>query len=273
MVLAIHLPSGGCRPLANRGKHVLIHAAAPHDLVTESLAVARQAGEGAVLTGPSSIAVQGLARDRLWREVDLGSIAWITCERRLPPGSRVIRRAPPRSVTAYGVRVARERDAWLDMVRLMPADEARALADRAAQVWGSGEVVAILTRALDWLGGAAGVPRLKAFAESLGSNAHSEAERRLIAIVREAGLAGWRANAWVTVAGHRFVADLLFEEARVIVEVDGRAWHGLDRQNYDAARQNRLTLAGWRVLRFDWWAITEEPERVIAEIIAALGYE
>jgi very-short-patch-repair endonuclease len=98
--------------------------------------------------------------------------------------------------------------------------------------------------------------------------AASAAERRLIAVLRAAGLTGWRPN-------HRFGGhelDLAFIDHRVAVEVDGWAWHhdartfGLDRR-----RQNSLVLAGWTVLRFTWQDLTVRPDEVVAEIRVALA--
>ncbi|MGI8574659.1 MAG: hypothetical protein ACR2MA_04810 [Egibacteraceae bacterium] len=36
-------------------------------------------------------------------------------------------------------------------------------------------------------------------------------------------------------------------------------------------RQNRPTIAGWRVLRFTWRDVVEEPQRVVAEIASAIA--
>lgn len=254
-----------------RGRDVLIHAAAPLDLFTESLASVRRAGRGAVLSGPSAIAVQGLAGERLWRDVELGEVPWITSEQHVRVGARVIRRRPPRGVELYGVRVASEADALIDILRLWPQDQASKLADRAVAVWGAATMATILGQAIEELGRAQGVKRLGGFLFGLRDNAQSEAERELIALLDQAGISGWRANVWLTIDGRRFCADVLFEQQRVIIEVNGRAWHGPDRREDDERRRNLFAVNGWQVLEFSWWRITQEPEKVIAEIVQALG--
>ena len=39
----------------------------------------------------------------------------------------------------------------------------------------------------------------------------------------------------------------------------------------DRKRQNWLALRGWQVLRFTWLDITQNPDRVLAEIRAAIS--
>lgn len=63
--------------------------------------------------------------------------------------------------------------------------------------------------------------------------------------------------------------DFCFAEAGLIVEVDGERWH------QDATRDrhldNRLAVLGWRVLRYRWWDVVHDSERVVAEIREAQG--
>lgn len=62
-----------------------------------------------------------------------------------------------------------------------------------------------------------------------------------------------------------------FDDARLIVEIDGFAFHsaGADFQR-DRTRQNALVAAGWTVLRFTWADLTERPDHVVAVIRHAL---
>ena len=65
--------------------------------------------------------------------------------------------------------------------------------------------------------------------------------------------------------------DLVFDAARLVVELDGWAYHtDPDRFQRDRARQNRIVAAGWRVLRFTWRDLTERPAAVVAAIRAEL---
>jgi very-short-patch-repair endonuclease len=95
----------------------------------------------------------------------------------------------------------------------------------------------------------------------------SEAERRLVALLRRAGIEGWQLG--YLVAGYRL--DLAFPAARVAVEVDGWAYHrDAERFRQERRRQNELVLAGWTILRFTWDDLTQRPATVLPKIRAAL---
>ena len=67
--------------------------------------------------------------------------------------------------------------------------------------------------------------------------------------------------------------DFAWPQARLVVEVDGFAYHS-SREDVrkDHARAVRLTLLGWRVLRFGWEDVVGRPEHVIAVVREALGW-
>lgn len=96
----------------------------------------------------------------------------------------------------------------------------------------------------------------------------SEAERRLLRLIRAAKLPEPRANA--RVAG--FEVDFLWSQARVIVEVDGFAFHG-HRAAFEQDRRRDMALrdAGYEVIRVTWRQIVDEPFVVVAHISRALG--
>jgi very-short-patch-repair endonuclease len=59
----------------------------------------------------------------------------------------------------------------------------------------------------------------------------------------------------------------VFEAERVVVELDGRAFHTTsDRFERDRQRQNQLIGAGWTVRRFTWRDLTQRPAYVVATI-------
>jgi very-short-patch-repair endonuclease len=99
----------------------------------------------------------------------------------------------------------------------------------------------------------------------------SAAERVAHRLLRRAGITGWRANHPVTARGRRYFVDLAFPGSRLVVEIDGRRHHS-DAQAFEAdrRRQNDLVLAGWRVLRFTWRMLEDEPAAVVAAIRSAL---
>jgi very-short-patch-repair endonuclease len=95
-----------------------------------------------------------------------------------------------------------------------------------------------------------------------------EAERRLKHLLRRAGLRPTGTN--VHVESHE--VDVLFAPQRLIVEVDGYAFHRTRRAfEKDRRRDADLVAAGYRTIRVTWTQLTAEPERVAARLGAALA--
>jgi predicted transcriptional regulator of viral defense system len=68
------------------------------------------------------------------------------------------------------------------------------------------------------------------------------------------------------------IVDAVWAEASVVVELDGLRFHSTPAQRQrDRARDRRLQLAGWTVLRFTWEDVTRRPDLVVAQIRRALG--
>ena len=99
--------------------------------------------------------------------------------------------------------------------------------------------------------------------EATKAGAMSPAERRLHAILTRAGLTGWLADQPVRDGqGLIGAADVLFHGERLVIEVDGLAYHGHARFQTDRTRQNRLVAAGFTVLRFTWADLVDRPSSV-----------
>jgi very-short-patch-repair endonuclease len=95
----------------------------------------------------------------------------------------------------------------------------------------------------------------------------SDAEARLLALVRRAGLPAPETNAMV--AG--FEVDLLWRRARVVVELDGFAFHG-DRMAFEAdrLRDAELQARGFRVIRVTWRQLVDDSAGVIDRLSRAI---
>lgn len=66
--------------------------------------------------------------------------------------------------------------------------------------------------------------------------------------------------------------DFLWERERLVVEVDGWAWHSSrNRFENDRQRDAALAAAGYTVLRITWRRIKDEPLAVVAQIAFMLG--
>ena len=106
-----------------------------------------------------------------------------------------------------------------------------------------------------------------------GGGARSEAERTAHRALRVAGIGGWLANHEVQLRGYgQAFLDLAFTECRVLVEIDGWAYHRSVRAFVrDARRQNALVLEGWVVIRTNWFELQETPEVFVANVRDALA--
>jgi very-short-patch-repair endonuclease/predicted transcriptional regulator of viral defense system len=88
----------------------------------------------------------------------------------------------------------------------------------------------------------------------------SEAEALLLELVRGAGLPAPETNA--RLLGHE--VDFLWRGAKLVVEVDGFAYHSTrEAFERDRRRDARLQAAGYRVVRFTYRQIVSEPGAVI----------
>ncbi len=96
----------------------------------------------------------------------------------------------------------------------------------------------------------------------------SEAERRFLRLVRDAGLPAPRTQTWIE--GHR--VDVVWPEHRLIVELDGIQGHG-HRSAFERDRRKDAILiaAGWRILHYTWPQLSTQPLYVIATLSAALA--
>ncbi|MGZ4197836.1 MAG: DUF559 domain-containing protein [Solirubrobacteraceae bacterium] len=96
----------------------------------------------------------------------------------------------------------------------------------------------------------------------------SELEEFFRELIRGSDLPDYEANA--VVEGE--LVDVLWRKERVIVELDGFAFHK-SRGSFEADRRRdaKLQVAGYRVLRITHERLTNEPEAVLAEIRALLS--
>jgi very-short-patch-repair endonuclease len=122
-----------------------------------------------------------------------------------------------------------------------------------------------------------GAPRLRALLAPWRAGGEDDAllrsrlEARLWAESADRGLARPRSNAIVELDGNRLEVDFVWDEARLVVEMDGAATHGTPTAfRRDRWRDQLLVAAGYRVIRVTWDQMRDEPDAVIARITQAL---
>jgi very-short-patch-repair endonuclease len=120
---------------------------------------------------------------------------------------------------------------------------------------------------LERAAGRPGAERLRDLLDHEPSLTRSEAERRLLELIDRAGLPRPRTNARV----EGLEVDALWPDRRLVVEVDGFAFHRhRDAFERDRARDARLTAAGYRTVRLTWRRLTCEPLACAATLAQAL---
>lgn len=111
-------------------------------------------------------------------------------------------------------------------------------------------------------------------ARELAAGARSVPEGVIWTACWELGLPVPALNVAIRVAGRRFHPDCLFQEMRLVVEIDGREYHSTPEQiAADAQRQALLEAAGYTVMRFAASNVLYRPAEVMSQIMMALGQQ
>jgi very-short-patch-repair endonuclease len=108
-------------------------------------------------------------------------------------------------------------------------------------------------------------------ARAAGSLASTGFEQLLLGVVERFALPRPE-HQWRVVDGD-FVAfvDFAYPEQLLAIEADSEEYHlDLAAFHHDRTRQNRLTLLGWKFLRFTRRHLVDEPHRVARQIQSAL---
>ncbi len=113
-----------------------------------------------------------------------------------------------------------------------------------------------------------GTARLRALLGSADSTiTRSKAERLFLELVRKASLHLPETNA--SVAG--FEVDAVWRREKLIVEIDGKAFHSTSgRIAADRRREFAVAAAGYRVIRVTWHQLVHTPEALLVQLTRAL---
>lgn len=95
----------------------------------------------------------------------------------------------------------------------------------------------------------------------------SELENRFVTFVDRSCLPQPEINVALFVDGRWIECDCVWRGERLVVELDGQAFH-LTQPAFerDRARDRALHAAGWRVVRITWRQLHEEPDAIAADL-------
>jgi very-short-patch-repair endonuclease len=248
----------------HRGVYAVGHTAGP--LRMREAAALLACGDGAALSHRSAGAVWGIV-------AQLGSAVEVTivgpdCGAR--PGVRVRRArhiAPEDIAVREGLLVTGPARTLLDLAAVLGIRALRRAVNeaRVAGLVDESDLWAVLDRCR----GRRGAPRLRhLLADGHGpSLTRSEAERRLLELLSADGLPRPETNVRIG----RYEVDFLWRAERLVVEVDGFAFHGTRTAfERDRIRDGDLQAAGYAVLRITWRQIVDTPQAALARIAQTL---
>lgn len=92
-------------------------------------------------------------------------------------------------------------------------------------------------------------------------------EEAFVALLDAHGLPRPRFNATLSVRGRFFEPDALWDDQRLIAELDGGEVHRTERAFQSDRKRDRILLAeGWRTTRVTWHQLRDEPSEVAADL-------
>jgi predicted transcriptional regulator of viral defense system len=180
--------------------------------------------------------------------------------RSLPPDERACVRGIPCTSVARTL---------VDLAEVVDVRELERACNQAEMLWllETRALTATLDRA-HGRHGAALVRRILAQGGRTETPTRSQLEERFLALCHVARLPPPQVNVWIAEAAAE--VDFAWPAQRLIVETDGRAVHATRHAfENDRRRDQRLTLAGYRVVRFTWDQVKREP-REVAETVRRL---
>jgi very-short-patch-repair endonuclease len=181
--------------------------------------------------------------------------------------------APQDITLVEGIRCTSVARTLLDLAAILPRHAVERALDQAAvlEVLDAREIEDVLHRTNGHRGNATLRSILDDHARGT-TLTRNNLERAFLAICRQAGLPQPEVNAWIPLEPTGYEPDFLWREQRLIAETDGGTTHTTPHAfEHDRKRDQKLMLAGFRVVRFPWMQVFDEPEAVEATLHGLLG--
>lgn len=251
-------------------RHLVTNTGVAPEYVADVRAVLLALGRNAAAGGRTAAALYGwalLVEPRLVEVVlthgwDLRAKGLRARQRRSAARSRV--RVLPGTVR---LRMTAPVQTVVDCALELPLLEAVVVCDSALRA--RAVTIDQLRRASVALPGVGGARQLRRVLELCDPRSGSVLESVLRVRLVLGGIGGFTTQAVLETLPRVLRVDFCFEEQRLVIETDGARWHADTAR--DQARDNRLAVLGWRVLRVTWAQVLHEPEQVLADVHAALA--
>ncbi len=253
--------------LLHRGVYAVGHRAVSRDgrLMAAVLAV----GPGAVLSHRSAAELWGIRRTSRER-------IEVTVPRALRPrpGIEIHRKdvPPDERTTRHGIPVTTVPRTLVDLAKVLRPGELRRAAEQA-------EVNRLadplpLNAVVQRHAGGHGVKTLRALSnEGIQPRiTRSELEQKFMTLIETSGLPKPETNAAIQLQGTWIEVDCLWRKQKLVVELDGHAYHS-SREAFerDRERDRRLEANGYRVIRITWRQLRDDPRGVARDLARLLA--
>ena len=253
------------RRIRRRTLHALhrgVFAVGHRSLTAEGrwLAAVLASGSGAALSHRSAGALWGLVRSSL---LEVTAPGW----RRRPRIKIYEAELPPDEITTHrGVPITIVPRTLLDLATVLPRIQLERAMNEAEvrRLYDSLSSPDLLER----YPGRPGTPMIRAILDQPGFRVtRSGLEERFVAFIDERRLPRPEINAWLQAGGTWLECDCVLRAQRLVVELDGHAFHGT-RAAFDAdrARDRRLHAAGWRVARITWHRLQDDAQALARDL-------
>jgi very-short-patch-repair endonuclease len=229
------------------------------------MAAVLAAGPGAVLSHRSAAALCGLRRTSR-------SVIEVTAPHRRRLRERIrVRRAPlpADEVTVVdGIPVTTVARTLLDLAAVLPRDQVEtAMSEAEGRRLQDSVPLPVLVRRYPGRRGLATVKAIIRERAVRSAITRSELESRFASFLARHGLPRPEVNAPIRVGARWIEVDCLWRRQRLVVELDGRAFHDTeDAYEADRARDRALSVAGLRVVRVTWEQLHREEPAVATDL-------
>jgi Protein of unknown function (DUF559) len=228
-------------------------------------------GDGAVLSHRSAAALWGV-RSASRRAIDVSARGRRGRSRTGISAHRGDSLTPDEVTTARGIPCTTVARTLLDLAEVSGRHTVARAVDQAEvlQIFDGRALDDVLKRA-NGRSGAAMLEAILADHEIASGMTRSELEKRFLELCTRHGIPLPVVNSRVAVGKLDLEVDFAWPRKRLIVEADGHRFHATRGAfERDRRRDQRLTLAGWRVVRCTWRQVIGDPGTLARTILALL---